>query len=113
MSKSKKNRNGWRHAFSLDVSNKPLTDVEKALVDRLAKFTVDRGLGVPAIMLLESCRPLNFIGSQLVAFFSPFLSLIFSSEECDSVVRLLERRESIDHLIDAIGRIENEMSRLG
>ena len=113
MSKLKKNRNGWRHAFSLDDSNKPLTDVEKALVDQLGKFTAARGLGGPAIMLLESCRPINFIGSQLIVFFSPFLSLVFSSEECDSVVRLLERRESIDHLIDAIGRIENEMSRLG
>ena len=70
-------------------------------------------LKYPLALLKSSCRPLNFIGSQLVAFFSPFLSLIFSSEECDSVVRLLERRESIDHLIDAIGRIENEMSRLG
>ena len=110
MFKSKKNRSGWRHAFALNSSNQPLTDFERALVDRLGKFIVDRGLCGPAIMLLESCRPLNFVGSQLLAFFSPFLSLVFSSKECDCVVRLLERRESIDHILDAIGRGENETS---
>lgn len=112
MFKSKTIKDGWRHAFALDSSNQPLGDFEKDLIDRLGKFIVDRGLGGPAIMLLESCRPLNFVGSQLVAFFSPFLSLIFSNEECNCVVRLLERRESIDHFLDAIGRWENEMSRL-
>ena len=87
MFKSKKNRSGWRHAFALNSSNQPLTDFERALVDRLGKFIVDRGLCGPAIMLLESCRPLNFVGSQLLAFFSPFngiaseKSSIFSTAE--------------------------------
>ncbi len=110
MFKLKKNRGRWRHAFALDSSNQLLTDFERALIDRLGKFIVDRGLCVPAIMLLESCRPLNFVGSQLLAFFSPFLSLVFSPKECDCVVRLLERRESIDHVLDAIVRSENETS---
>ena len=74
MFKSKIIKDGWRHAFALDSANQPLGDFEKDLIDRLGKFIVDRGLGGPAIMLLESCRPLNFVGSQLVAFFSPFLS---------------------------------------
>ena len=35
-----------------------------AAVDRVARFVVRFGLTIPAILALESMRPLSFVGSQ-------------------------------------------------
>ena len=55
-----------------------------------------------AVFFLETGRPLNFVGSQLLAFLSPFVTLIFNPSDCERLIRLLDRRESIDLLVTAI-----------
>ena len=64
-------------------------------------------MSAPAFIILESGRPLNFLGSQLLAFLSPFLKQIFSGVEYDRFVQILDRRTSIDQLIEAIAEQEN------
>jgi hypothetical protein len=56
----------------------------------------------PALMVLESGRPLNFLGSQVLAFLSPFLTLVFSREEYERFVDFLEKRGSLPLLIEKI-----------
>ena len=53
-------------------------------------------------MLLEVGRPLNFVGSQLLVFLSPFISLIFNPEELKRFTRLLAKRRAVDALVEAI-----------
>ncbi len=53
-------------------------------------------------------RPVSFIGSQVVAFFGPLLSMVFSGQDKDRMIQLLERRHSLDLLIDTIQRQEDE-----
>ena len=104
----------WRtvlaHAFALD-SGEEFTDEERALVERLARLVVQRNLTAPALMALESARPLAFIGSQILAFFGPLLSAAFTRQDSDRLIGLLERRHSLDLVIDTIHRQEDE--RLG
>lgn len=96
-------RAGWAHAFAVRPDGTGgLSDEERDLVERLAAFVVRRRLTAAAILLLETGRPLNFVGSQLLAFLSPVLTLIFSRPDCERLVRLLDRRASIDHLVTAI-----------
>lgn len=95
------------HAFAIDDGREtPFDEEEVRLVERLAGFVVERRMTTPALMLLESGRPLNFVGSQLLAFLSPFVTLIFSSIEYDRFVQLLEKRRSIDLLIETIEQRE-------
>jgi len=103
----------WRHAFAIESADDECSDAEREMVERLADFIVRRGLSAPALMALEAGRPLNFIGSQLLVFLTPFATLVFSRKEYGRFVNLLERRHSIDLIVDAIAKRESEMQRDG
>ncbi len=77
-------------------------------MERLCRIVVGRNLSAPALMALESARPLSFIGSQIMAFFGPLVSVVFSRQDTDRLIRLLERRHSLDLIIDTIHRQEDE-----
>ncbi len=94
-------RRGWAHAFAF-YSGQPLSLLVGALISRLPRFGGPRRLAAPALMALESTRPLSFMGSQVLAFAGPMLKLAFSPAEYDRLQRLLERRRSIDWIIEAI-----------
>lgn len=95
-------KQGLRHAFALEESDEACSEEDRALLSKVAGFVVKRGMTVPAILFLESMRPLNFVGSQVMVFFQPILASFFSTEEYDRLARILERRNSIDRLIEQI-----------
>jgi len=107
MSRLDRLRQGLSHAFAVEGTVE-FSDEERALAERLAEFVVRRRMTAPALMALESSRPLNFIGSQVLAFFQPLLTLVFNPEDCDRFVKLLEKRQSVDLVIDTITQRENE-----
>ncbi|MBZ0107108.1 MAG: hypothetical protein K8F52_00445 [Candidatus Scalindua rubra] len=96
----KKIIDGFRHAFATDSAK--LEDCDTELIGKLADFVFRRNMSVPAVMFLESVRPLNFVGSQAVVFFKPILSRFFTKVEYDKLVTMLEKREIIDLLIKEI-----------
>jgi hypothetical protein len=75
------------------------TDYEKELLDKLAKKVVHWKMTAPAIMALESVKPLNYIGSQAMVFFEPIVQTIFNLKDYDTVRQMLERRETIEMLL--------------
>ena len=54
---------------------------------------------VPAILFLESVKPLSFLGSQALLFFEPMVRAFFAVPDYDRVAALLERRESLEALL--------------
>jgi hypothetical protein len=96
----KKIIDGFKHAFATDSAK--FDDCDTALIRKLADFVVRRNMSVPAIMFLESVRPLNFVGSQAMVFFKPIISRFFTREEYDKLATMLEKREVIDRLIKEI-----------
>ena len=96
------------HAFAVDSPEDGFDAQEEALADKLARFVVRRRMAAPALMVLETSRPFNFIGSQFLTFLSPFLTLVFSPPEYERFVRFLEKRRSIELMIDKILERENE-----
>jgi hypothetical protein len=97
-------REWWAHAFAVDGGPPVLSPEERELLERLAGQVVRRRLVAPALLALESGRPLSFLGSQVLAFLAPFATVLFSPVEYDRLVQLLERRHSVDALIEAIVR---------
>jgi hypothetical protein len=73
-----------------------------ALIRKLAVAVVERQLTVPAIVFLESVKPLSFLGNQLLVFLNPFVSLLVSSGNYYAFVRMIEHRENVEKLIEAI-----------
>lgn len=80
-----------------------LSDEDKAHLNRVARFLKAKSLALPAVMFLESVRPLNLVAAQAVYFGWPFASLFFPGEGMgERLGGLLERRESIDYLIQLL-----------
>ena len=94
-------RSWLRHAFAVAPAQAPGPD-DRELAQRLARVVVRRGLTVPALMMLESGRPLSFIGSQALAFLGPFATTVFPADDYQRLVSLLEKREGVDLLVVAL-----------
>lgn len=76
-----------------------LTSDEDAVLDKIARKAVDKGWSVPAILFLESVKPLNFLGSQTMVFFEPIVQTLFSFRDYTTFREALEKRESIEILL--------------
>ena len=76
-----------------------LPEDEEAVLVKLANKVVEKGMTVPAILFLESVKPLNFIGSQTMVFFEPIIQTVFNFKDYDNLRSALEKRESIEILI--------------
>mgnify|MGYP001385683980 CR=1 FL=1 len=100
MAEIKKIIDGFKYAFATEGVK--LEDCDTDLIRKLADYVVKRNMSVPAIMFLESARPLNFVGSQAMVFFKPVISRFFTSTEYDKLATILEKREVIELLIKEI-----------
>jgi len=69
-------KQGFKHAFCTGTSkeSKPLSERELAVLLKLVAVIQKRKLTLPATMFLECAQPLNYIGSQMMVFFRPFLT---------------------------------------
>lgn len=82
-----------------EAGHNPLEADEQALIDKVAHKVVDKGWTVPAIMFLESVKPLNFISSQVMVFFEPIVQTVFTFKDYTTFRTALEKRESIEILL--------------
>ncbi len=91
-----------------------LTPEQIRLFDRLSERVVKMRLTMPAVLFLESVRPLNFIGSQVMLFFAPMVHALFAAHEYTLLQQALERRETIGYLVDLLEakeQVEQERER--
>lgn len=91
------------------VSPEEISEERKTeIIEKLAKGIVKRRLTAPAIMFLESIKPINYIGSQLLIFLEPVVLAIFPISQYREVAIILEERDSIEHIIKAIEKFDDE-----
>jgi len=79
-----------------------ITPRQRELMERLAERVVQMRMSTPAILFLESVRPLNYVGSQVMVFFAPVVRGFFGLPEWDEMRLVLERRESIGWFLNKI-----------
>lgn len=77
----------------------PLSPDEDAVLEKLARKVIQRGMAIPAILFLESVKPLNFITSQVLVFFEPIVQTVFNFKDYDNFRTALEKRQSIEILL--------------
>jgi len=84
---------------------------EKAIIriEKIAKTIVKWKMGAAALMVIESLRPLNFIGSQIMYFLAPFAEVIFNATEYEELAALMEKDEYIKLLLKRIEELDDEM----
>ena len=100
-------RQELKHAFSIGTTpeSNPLHEKEIALIVKLVTMVQKRRLSVPATMFLECVQPLNYLGSQLMVFFRPFLTFFFTPEEYDVFLGILEKREGVKRVIEELEKV--------
>ncbi len=103
-------KKGWKHAFHIeDPGSINPTEQQKNAIDKLCKGIIRRGLTTPAIIGVEMGRPLNFVGSQTMHFFTPLIAAFVPADSWKAVAEFLEHRGSIDWIRNRIEELENEM----
>jgi ASC-1-like (ASCH) protein len=85
-----------------DPRDKHILPEEDAVLEKAARMVVQWKMTVPAIVFLESVKPLNYIGSQAMVFFEPIVQAVFSIQDYDTFRSALEKRESIEVLLHKI-----------
>ncbi len=97
----------------------PLTEREAEVMEKIAAKVVEWKMTVPAILALESVKPLNYIGAQAMVFFEPFVQALFNIKDYDTFREMMERRENVERLLLKIEELdakalerENETRRL-
>ena len=86
----------------------PLAAEDLALLERVAARVVELRLEVPAILTLESVRPLSFVASQAMIFFQPLVQALLRFGDYQRFAALAERREALDLLTSLIERHAGE-----
>ena len=72
---------------------------DDALLQRIAERVVALRMTVPAILTLESVKPLSFVGSQALYFFEPMVRAFVSVPDYERFAALVERRDTLEMLL--------------
>jgi len=82
------------------------------LIDKIAHFIVDKEMEVPAIMFLETAKPLTYIASQFsLVFLWPYLSMIPENLGYN-LVALFRDRKNVEKILQRIEELKEERDRL-
>jgi hypothetical protein len=82
----------------------PLSPEDQAVLERLAARIVDLHLEVPAILAIESGRPLSVLAGQAMVFFEPIARALFRLSDFERFARIIERREHLEGFVRTIER---------
>lgn len=97
--------------MTTDAKAENLSPEDEALLDRLAARAVELHMEIPAILTLESGRPLGFLASQAMVFFEPIARALFRMPDYRRLAALVERRETVETLIAKIEARADEAQR--
>jgi hypothetical protein len=84
---------------------------EDEMISKIAEKIHQYGLDVAAILMIETIKPLSFIGAQMGRFFvSPFLPALGEDigMSGEKFLQIFEKRENVEKLIKAVEELTQE-----
>lgn len=84
---------------------------DRELLERLARRVVELRLETPALLTLETARPLSLVAGQAMLFFEPFAQALFRLPDYQRIAALVERRDALETLASLIERGADERHR--
>jgi hypothetical protein len=79
-----------------------LREEDEALLVKVAERVARLHMEMPAVLFLESVKPLSFVGSQAMVFFQPFAQAIFPWPQYERFTELMSDRENLERLMRLI-----------
>jgi hypothetical protein len=96
-----------KHAFAIDPPEQfDPSHTQRALVEKLCAEVVRRRLNIPALFMLETSRPLNYVSGQFLRFLQPIATVIADANEYELLTQFLEQRGSIDYICRRLEALE-------
>ena len=84
---------------------------EEKFIDETARRIVEMGMEFPAIVLLESSKPLAYMGGQLFYMITPFLSVFNLEQTGLRYKNFFEKRENIERLLKRIEELSKSSKK--
>ena len=75
---------------------------EREVLGRVAQALIDRRLTAPAILFLESVKPLSFLASQALIFLGPMLETLLDRDDYRTFAEAMEDRANVEWLIQQL-----------
>lgn len=89
-----------------------LADADRELrdrvIERVGRIIVERRLETPALLFLESNRPLTFLAGQGALAAMPLIGGFIPPAEIEALARVLESEDSLDLLVARIEELARE-----
>lgn len=104
---------GLARAFAVGTGEASLSEQERVLLEKISTAVVRRHMAEPLIFCLESLGPMNFLGSQALYFLEPFLGMVCSTRDWETLAVVLEKRGGLGHLIRMIEKEQAAQSASG
>lgn len=79
-----------------------ITEEQEVLLRKLAFLISEKGMTAPTIFFFESVQPLNYIGSQVMAYLEPFLTFVIPRDHYNNIQKILEQRKGIDYFLTIV-----------
>ncbi len=95
------------NAFASPVAQHDHTELVNEIADRVVR----RRMAMPAILLIESFKPLNRLASQAILVVSPLLALLVPCEKIDAFSDMLQDRAWVEKLVREIESREDKRHR--
>ncbi len=96
----------WQHAFAVEPDGPVVPTPEQAIViDALCQRVIDRGLALPAILFLESSRPLGPLAAQSLLMLQPWFELAVDPRQLTVLTKFLDQRGSLELLCRRIEQL--------
>ncbi|MBI5030550.1 MAG: hypothetical protein HZB51_08480 [Chloroflexi bacterium] len=80
------------------------------LIDRFAQRIVETGMTAPAILFLESFKPVSFLGAQLFWFSEPFLNLVINPTDLHDFTVLIQDEAGTEALLERLESFQQNNS---
>lgn len=84
---------------------------EDEMIRNIAHKIHEYGLDIAAILMIETIKPLSYIGAQMGRFFfSPFLPVFGENAGIggEKFFQIMEKRENVEKLIKAVEKLTQE-----
>ena len=79
----------------------------KIIITQLAEKINSHGMSTPAIFFLDMVKYVTFLGSQLMVFFGPIITVFVHGHQYYKIAELLEDRDNVEFLLTEIERLES------
>jgi len=93
----------------LGAGGSVLAEDDRVFLEGMARWLGERRLATPALLFLESTKPLNFVGSQLMFFFEPVVRALVNGGNYSRFASLMEDRDHVEEFLRMIERSDEEM----